>query len=202
MTERGFTLIEVMVAMALTTLIATLAYTSLNSATVASEQTIAEAQRLREIDRALRLLEKDLAQAVARNITDRYGNAENPLVGGEQDMAFTRTGWPNPAEDPRSQLQRVSWEFYDEQLSRSHSAQLDGYDWEDNKRALLLSGVSTLRINYLGKQASGLDRNADAWRSQWGQGGSNVSLPVAVQIIIELEDWGEIRRLFTLPPGG
>jgi general secretion pathway protein J len=110
---------------------------------------------------------------------------------------LTRAGWSNTAGVQRSTLQRVSYALVGEVLKRSYQTNLDTV--QGNKPVVqdLLTGVKGVRLRYL-------DSN-QAWQSQWPetttiQGGSNAtadsqSRPVAVEIIVQFNDWGPIRRV-------
>jgi type II secretion system protein J len=66
------------------------------------------------------------------------------------------------------------------------------------RRHALLKGVKTLTIRYLGE--------GNEWQTAWPPYGSHGTseasvdlLPRAVEVVVELDDWGEIRRVFDLP---
>lgn len=199
--EHGFTLIEVLVALSLTALVATLAYGSLTSSMNASERSLAESRRLQQLDRAISLLEKDLSQAIERGVVDRYGDRDNAMIGDGEYVEFTRLGWPNPAGHIRSELQRVGWYYHDGSLWRDYAQSLDGYDRQTMVQNVLLEGLDSFRLEYMRDTVDGLDASY-TWLTDWGQGRNNDTLPVAIRLTIELEDWGEISRVFSLPPGG
>ena len=68
--QRGFTLIEVLIAMAITAVIALLAYTSLNTVIAGVESVRREADYTYQLNRAFQLLSRDLRQVVERPIRD------------------------------------------------------------------------------------------------------------------------------------
>jgi type II secretory pathway component PulJ len=105
---------------------------------------------------------------------------------------LTRGGWSNTAGQQRSTLQRVSYALIDDVLKRSYTTALDTVQGTNPVVQDLLSGVKTIQFRYLdGNQTW---QNAwppptvqppDSWRAR----------PVAVEVTIELKDWGRIRRL-------
>ena len=103
--QRGFTLIEVLIAMAITAVIALLAYTSLNTVIAGVESVRREADYTYQLNRAFQLLSRDLRQVVERPIRDELDGTESALEGGplaRQTLALTRAGWHNTVGLPRS----------------------------------------------------------------------------------------------------
>ena len=112
--------------------------------------------------------------------------------GSDAAIELTRAGWSNPAGVPRSTLQRVSYRLEDTDLMREYWTVLDRTQNTEPVRVLLLEHVKSVSVRYLGA-----DRD---WKDQWpplGYSGPNmrVTRPLAVEITLELEDWGEIKRL-------
>lgn len=105
---------------------------------------------------------------------------------------LTRGGWSNTAGQQRSTLQRVSYALVNDVLKRSYTTALDTVQGVQPVVQDLFTGVKTVQLRYL-------DAN-QAWQTQWPpasmvQPDSLWSRPVAVEITIELKDWGRIRRL-------
>ncbi len=106
MSSRGFTLVEVLIALAITSFVATIAYTSLSATLNGAESTQAVAERSYQVNRALLILSRDLEHFVARPLRDEFGEAEPALQGGPAarfQLSFTRAGWHNPQGHPPSQ---------------------------------------------------------------------------------------------------
>lgn len=116
------------------------------------------------------------------------GGATLPLV------SLTRGGWSNPAGLPRSELQRVSYSIENGALMRSYTPELDSTLAVQPIRRKLLDHVRsfTLRFMDAGHQ----------WQTQWpvpalANGQQALALrirPVAVEVTIELQDWGLLVR--------
>ena len=117
----GFTLIEVMLAMAITAFIAVIAYSGLSAAISASERQQLQVETLGNIQLTLTVMERDIRNAVKRPVKDEYGDKEPALAGGTQQeylLQVTRAGWDNPANRRRSELQRVRYLLEDDELWR------------------------------------------------------------------------------------
>jgi len=113
-------------------------------------------------------------------------------------VTFTRGGWTNPVGLPRSELQRVSYTIENGALMRSYSMELDSTAANAPTKRKLVDHVRsfTLRFMDAGHQ----------WQTQWPPitAGALQSLtlrmrPVAIEITIELEDWGILMRHIEVP---
>ena len=80
----GFTLIEVLVAMAITAVIAVLAYVSLSTVIVGVDSVRREADQINTLNRAFQVLARDIRQVVDRPILDEFGSREAALEGGSR----------------------------------------------------------------------------------------------------------------------
>lgn len=209
----GFTLIEVLIALAITAFVSAIAYSSLSSALQGVESTRQTANRTYEINRAWMIISRDLRQFVARPVRDEFGEVEPAMYGGPGArfaLSFTRTGWHNPNGIARSHLQRVNYRLEDGALWRDTYAVLDRAPDTEPQQVKLLEGVEYLDLLFLASlqqvQATGdklelETRNwADSWIANAGAPGEELPPPVALEFILELDDWGEMRRLYALPP--
>jgi prepilin-type N-terminal cleavage/methylation domain-containing protein len=108
-------------------------------------------------------------------------------------VAFTRTGWANPAGIQRPALERVSYRLEKGVLKRMHWPVLDATEASVPIGRDLLSHVKSVRFRYL--------TDARQWITQWPPIG-NTSLrmrPFAIEVTLELEDWGRIVRVIEVP---
>lgn len=197
----GFTLIEVLVALAVFGVLSILAYqalaTSLSNADLLGERM----DRLRAIQQTMRLLGSDLVQAAPRPVRDPLDGSLSPALqtvpGTEFALTVTRGGWPNPAGLPRGTLQRAAYRIEDGELVRLHWNVLDATLTSEPIATVLLDGVQTMFFNYLPPGGE--------WTSQWppqGTGGPSAMRlrPQVVEVVLTLEDEGEIRRFFEVAP--
>ena len=108
----GFTLIEVLLAMAITGLIAVMAYAGLTTAMNAASRHEETVRRVGDIQTAVSWIARDLRQSVDRSILDANGDQQPALLGTLDDesvLELTHTGWDNPRGQRRSALQRVRY---------------------------------------------------------------------------------------------
>jgi general secretion pathway protein J len=209
----GFTLIEVLIAMAITAFVAAVAYSSLSTTMQAVESTRASAQRTYEMNRAWMIISRDLRQFVARPVRDEFGQVEPAMAGGAAArfaLSFTRGGWHNPNGIARSNLQRVNYRVEDGALWRDSYPVLDRAPETQPQEVRLLEGVEVLELVFLGdlaaaeREGRGLTIDTRGWQASWVADTSAPDLelppPVALEFRLELEDLGELRRIYALPP--
>lgn len=180
-------------AIAVFGLVAMLAYGGLASVLAAREETAAAAQRLHALQLTMLMLQRDLDQVVPRGIRDEYGDDRPALHGGTDWIEFTRGGWFNPTEQARSQLQRVAYTLRERALLRAYWQVLDRAQDSAPQQTPLLEQVRALRVRFLDARRE--------WHETWpplAQGAATVAapLPLAVELTVELEQWGSITRLF------
>jgi general secretion pathway protein J len=133
-------------------------------------------------------------------VRDRIGDTHQPaLVAGarsEFPVELTRGGWSNPLGAPRATLQRVAYMIEDDHLVRLQWNVLDRTQANEPLRWDLLTGVSAMTIRFMDPTRE--------WHTEWPPEGMDDLLrlrlqPIAAEITIELEDWGQIVRLVEVP---
>ena len=109
--ENGFTLIEAIVAMFIVAWISLASYQILDQVILAQDGNQRQSGVLSNSQRVSWQLAKDFRQMVNRPVYDENGDVLGPLVlnDGNNIIEFTRSGWSNPLQWPRSELQRVAY---------------------------------------------------------------------------------------------
>lgn len=197
----GFTLVEILVALAIFSILSMLAYQTLALSMTNAEILEDRMNRLQAIQQTVRILGRDIVQAAPRPIRDPLNDESRPAFlvdpGGEFALEVTHTGWPNPAGTPRSTLQRSAYRIEDGVLLRAHWTVLDPTLANEPLVTELLDEVDTIAFRFF--------VGGGQWTEQWppaGIGGGNAATvrPRMVEVVITLLDEGPIMRYFEVAP--
>lgn len=193
--QRGFTLLEIVVALAVFAVIGVLASRILTGIIDVNEGTRSRGDALFEIQRAMSLIENDLGQITARSIRDELGDRLPAVsVGDNTLIEFTRLGWQNPLGEPRSEAQRVAYAYQDDTLLRLFWPVLDRAPGTEPLVQALLSNVRSVEFiahDYEGDEHRYWPRVVDADEA-------DRTMLAAVEMRLEVEPYGRIERLWVL----
>ena len=202
--QRGFTLVELLIAIAVFAIIGLGANQVLRTVMDTSERVRSTTSHFTELNLAFSLLGRDLNQFVPRPIRDGLGDARRALVLNDDNLAieFTRRGWPNPSGQPRSGLQRVAWvvDYEEKTLKRLFWKVLDRAEDSEPVERVLLRGVTDLRIQALlpdENDADALSLTSVTEQEALEDEDAEI-IPVAVEVTLATETLGEVVRVFQL----
>lgn len=202
--QSGFTLLELLVAMGIFAIIGAMALGGLNAVVGQESQTRIQTERLASLQRALRLMTTDFGAADPRPVRDVLGTEHELalLADGRIDylIKLTRGGWPNPATLPhRGTLQRVQYRLDDGKLLRDYWPVLDiGALGQPPRTEELLTGVNEVKLLFY-DTSQGPGEWQESWPPLRNAGGAPPGRPRAIQVRLDLEDWGVIERLIEVP---
>lgn len=190
---RGFTLLEVLVAMSIFTIIGLGAHQMLTTVLETHERTQAINETFGNLTRAFSVMDRDLSQIANRPVRDEYGEPLPAVMvaTGRYPVEVTRAGWTNPASLPRSTLQRVAYELtVDGELERHMWLVLDRAEDTEPVSQTLLHNVRDLRVSVVTEDGE----RSDVWPDLNAQS----ALPQAVEVVVDVADVGELRRVFAV----
>jgi len=189
---RGFTLLEVMLAIAIVALIATLGYRAVSALSDSETKLAAEATRWRTLDLFFARLEGDLRQAMPRpaRLSDALepawlGNAD---AGGNSVLEFSRAG-PEFTLEPGSAGQRLAYRLRNGAVEVLYWASYDRPRGVEPTPYALLDGVTGFQLAYL--------TQSGVWADTWPLAGEAV-LPRAVKVDVTLASGEVIERWLAL----
>lgn len=194
--NRGFTLIEILVATVILAVMGVMSYRSVSEARIAVEHASGHMDRLREVQRAMTLLAGDFRALAPRPVREPIGDGYRAALLRDPNavslVELSRAGWPNGAATPRGTVQRVAYRLEEHTLIREHWNVTDPTLANAPVQRRLLDQVERIEIRYMNAGRE--------WVTQWpplGSPGSSGfrSRPLAVEVIIVLADYGELRRL-------
>lgn len=200
-TEKAFTLIEVLVSLAIFGVLSALAYGALSQTLLSAEMLNERMDRLQAIQKSIRHLSQDFIQLAPRPVRLELGDSIGPALQtdlrSEYALELTHGGWSNPLALPRGTLQRTAYRLDDGELVRYYWTVLDRTLANEPVAVTILDGVDSLLFRYL--------TDSGDWTEQWPPPTAPGPLglrqrPRAVEIILTLEDEGEIRRIVEIAP--
>lgn len=201
--QRGFTLLEVLVAITITAVIGIGVWQVLSGVILSRDRVDELAEQFDGLQRAMLLLERDITQIINRPVRDIYGDFKPALTSREDDFALlvTRQGWRNPLGIRRSSLQRVGWEYTGSELRRRYWPTLDQGQEDNSQDLLLIEGVTAFDLRFLNEQNSWVPEwpSDDAMASLTPGSRPDISFPLGIEITLEHELFGELVRTFVLP---
>lgn len=186
----GFTLVEIIIAMAIFAVIMVIVMTALNMVMRAQEQISARAKRLGDLQMAMVVLTGDLMQIVPRPVRDSNGDLIKPVLVDMTNLVrleITSGGMVNPNDMfKRSSLQRVGFGLEKNTLMRYGWPVLDRTTNTPMGKRRLLEGVSDIKIEYVNERGEFINDDEEA---------------IALYLDIDLGKEGHLTRYFALPGG-
>lgn len=200
MKGRGFTLVEILVALAIFAIMALAAYRGLSTMLDARERIEQENSKWRSVALFLARLENDLEAISNRpvrstsdlGLTALTGNAAM-LGADDAQLAFTRSGYAGQG-GKLSAPQRVGYRLREETLELLTWSALDQAPRSRPDISTALAGVTQFALRYLDQSGN--------WHTQWplpGQAAQNPGLPAAVEARLTLRSGETLTRIFALP---
>ena len=189
----GFTLVEVLVAVAILALVATIAWRGTAAMTDAEARLAAESGRWQQLDAFVARFEGDVRLASPRSA--RRGTNREPAwwtsvdgADGDSTLIFTRAG-PDALDEPGVGGQRVGYQLHDGRIEVSYWPHIDNPVATAAATYALVDGVARFRVLNLTREGTFTDR--------WPAAGET-PLPRALRVEITLADGSVIERWLTL----
>ena len=201
---RGFTLLELLVALFIAAVMFAMGYGAITQALTSRDSLKEQQAHLLELQTAVRVLEQDFMQLAPRPVRQAIGDepAQPALLGAvpgvQPIVALTRGGWANPAGLQRPGLQRVAYFLENGTLRREYWNVLDPTLTSTTSKRNLMTHVKAMTLRYLDQ--------SHQWQEQWPPGSAVIQKqewtlrqrPLAVEITLDTDDWGRIVRIIEI----
>ena len=199
MINKGFTLIEVLVALAIVGIIGAISFSGLMTTVKFNDLTLSRMDVGTNVTLADETLKRDFLHALNRLTRDTRGDfyrhsfyGLNPRFEGTL-LAFTVSTGEN-LPDKNGALRYVEYVFEENRLKRIESQYVDRTEDTRKKTIVLLEGVENISVKFA---------KGNQWEDEWPVADwiSNNGLPSVAEVSYEIEGIGNITRLYMLASG-
>ena len=196
--NRGFTLVELLVALAIFALLTAFAYRALTAMLEGREALQRETRKWRDVTLLVGRIERDVVAVLpGRSGLNPSGTRVAPVTsviddGSARDgLSLIRSGVALQ-ENALAAPQRVAYRKVDDRIERLTWGSVDAAPRDTPVAVALLSGIAALDIRFMTDNGE--------WRGTWAPpGGSDMRLPAAIEVTLQLASGEKIVRLFDLP---
>lgn len=195
---KGFTLIEVLVAIAIFASLSVAAYQVVNQVQRSNELSLERSTRLQEIQRGFVYLDSDFKQLALRQFRHEGEEPLSRLMLWQQGLLesegrgllFARLGWLNPQNQfPRGEVAKIGYRLQVGKLERLWWRYPDTSVGEPPVVLPIFTKVEAFDLRFY---------NGESWSNEWQ---TDMTLPLAVEVKIRFEDFDEVNRIYLTPAG-
>lgn len=195
--QTGFTLLEILIALSIFTILAVMTSTAMfhafNTRAIVNNQ----ADILNKVQLSVSLLEHDIRQMSNRAVRGNDMRLFSALIARPNSLEFTREGVVNPQSmEKRSTLKRVALICENGSLKRRTWNALDTPKRNEADESILLDNLTACNFSYLDEHLQVLNE----WREIVGDNQQGMAqFPKAIQLNFTLEHWGNANFIFIVP---
>ncbi len=182
--SRGFTLLELLIALAILGVIAYVTFASIKQISIQGSVLIEKQQVVAKLQTAIAIMENDFLQIAPRDIRNEDGIFIPAMyldINGE--IEFSRAG---SAPLDQINLQRVSYKLDGDKLYRKTWNNLDRAIGDVGASAIILEQVNDFNIELLGEEG---------WVSEWPESNDGSYLPRMIKITLDIENQKHVTRI-------
>lgn len=195
MKQQGMTLIEIIVALSVFSILSVMTFSGLNTVFNTQRLLNDKKQYISGLQYAFKFMQQDFSQVLPKTIRGQHGSYQSMFSSdGNRTLNFTYSGGRNPANLKKSKLLRVAYEFDGQKLIRHYWPQLDGFDEKQSNKFLLANEIGSIEWQFL--------KHNNEWSNQWPPINvelQDIGIPRAVLMNIYSERYGDVNRIFMLP---
>ncbi|OGV25359.1 MAG: hypothetical protein A3F18_00145 [Legionellales bacterium RIFCSPHIGHO2_12_FULL_37_14] len=195
--KSGFTLLEVLISLAIFAILAVITSQALKQSFRSKEILFKETAQIDQIELAFALFANDAAQITARSCLGNEMRIFPPFVGEAKYLEFTRSDQPILSKTIKQPpLVRLAYLCKDNTLIRRRFAEIDSLDRDKYSDQVIFANLNICRFAYLNATLQVLP----LWRpGAVKQNQQTEHLPKAIQLTVEHPRWGNIANLFIIP---
>ena len=200
MKQRGFTLIEIIIALAVFAIIASITSYVLAQSFDINKRLKQQSIQRHKLDLTLLLLRRETEQIINRPVRGNEQSLIPPLIAHPDGVEFTRCGNVNPgAVAHRSTLKRVAYLCYSHKLIRRTWPLLDSPDRREFHDQTLFDQLSACGFTYMDAK----HQPHPEWkiRSKRDRAEQISPLPMSIVLHITLKNLGALDIVLPLPTG-
>lgn len=187
--ERGFTLVEMLVALSIFAAIAAMGVGLLRSSVDTQEAVQGRLKAMGGINRLRAVMANDLAQAVQRPTRGPSGEAVPAFIGSSNGFAFVHGGAGSLDGSGRPNIERVAYALVESEWRRATQPMLDGTALTQGDR--LIGDVASVGVRYRD--------DAGNWSESWSSEPGD-RLPRAVEVRVMRTGREALTMLFLTAP--
>ncbi|SRR5579883_265378 len=205
--SRGFTLMEVLIALMILAIIGAIMMRGLQSAIRSQERINQNAAKLAALQEGMTIMARDIEEIINRPIFTTNGSLLPAVIASNNYIEFTTIGLANPfGMYQRSSLQRIAYQCHDGTLFRLVWPTIDRMPGSSPDSYPLLTEVSDCRIQLYFNPTKQKQLVANTVTKTGSTSPTTASainkpppLPNAVQISFTIKGVGTVTRFVALP---
>lgn len=196
---KGYTLIEVLVALTVFAILATITSSAMYNAYSTQKIVASHSESLIQVELATTILERDIKQVVFRPVVREQMQMKPAFWGNQTYFEFTRDGILNPNSiEKKSTLKRVAYLCSKGQLIRRSWPQLDTPKPKTYSEKIILKDLKQCEFSFFDKKR----QNLSEWTIEQPSNNQKFQmLPIAVQVNLKFELFGDYNRIYVIPEG-
>ena len=192
--QSGFTLLEVLVAIGIFSLVAIISYSTLDTYLDQRERLTSHYGKLERLQRLFILLERDIQFSAGRKVRND-GELQPAMLSAQGDVLIAMTVAQADVQSVTGiSLKRVEWQLDGHELVRSQWNVLDYTGNIEPARLLVSDEIAEIEFNYLlYSQNQSLDLSDSLSEGQH---------PAGIELNVILDSGGSYRRVFAIAGDG
>ena len=157
--NKGFTIIEVLVSLAILSMIALVSSNILKSSLVTEQQTKQHLDSIKELNLASTIVRRDIRQIVNVSSKDFYGNdMYGTFISPINSQSLMFSSNIKSLSDEISPIKRIQYELVDGTLNRKQFFSSNPYEPDDYTNTELINNIDYLEFTYLYE---------NSWHESW-----------------------------------